>query len=408
MNDPKDIAIADYDYTLPEERISKRPLAQRDQSKLLVYKNGAITEETFCNIPDLLPQDTMLVFNNTRVIHARLVFRKETGSMIEIFCLEPYMAALSEAFEQREQCSWLCFVGNNKKWKSGELSKEIDIAASRGCKITLSVTRKEPVGNAWVVEFRWNGGISFAELIEHAGVVPLPPYLHREADADDNTRYQTVYADPMGSVAAPTAGLHFTDNIFNKLRAKHIPTEFLTLHVGAGTFKPVSSATIGGHDMHSEKIAVDYTTIKDILKHDGKTLIAIGTTSVRTLESIYWFGVQLHSNPSAVAMHISQWEPYETDAQISMSEAYSNVLNWLDRQSIDTLYGETRLIIAPGYTYHVINGMVTNFHQPKSTLLLLVSALIGDSWKACYQYALDHDFRFLSYGDSCLFLPHAE
>lgn len=411
MNDPKSIAISDYDYPLPEERIAKYPLAQRDQSKLLVYKNGTVTEDLFRNVPDLLPDDTLLVFNNTKVIHARLVFQKETGSTIEIFSLEPFQTAISEAFEQRERCTWLCFIGNNKKWKSGILTKVVTANPSplsghnSQATITLTATRREPVGNAWIVDFSWTGGISFAELIECAGVIPLPPYLHREAERDDNTRYQTVYADPMGSVAAPTAGLHFSNEVFNHLNSRHIATEFLTLHVGAGTFKPVSSETIGEHEMHTEKIVVHRNTIQHILQHDGKPLIAVGTTSVRTLESIYWFGIQLGKDPTAKAMHVEQWEPYKGDATPSLGEAYGNVLAWLDSQSLDTLYGETRLIIAPGYKYHVINGMITNFHQPKSTLLLLVSALIGDHWKDCYRYALDHDFRFLSYGDSCLLLP---
>ena len=411
MNDPKLIAISDYNYPLPEERIAKYPLAQRDQSKLLVFKNCTITEDTFCNIPDLLPNDTLLVFNNTKVIHARLVFQKETGSTIEIFCLEPYQTAISEAFEQRERCTWLCFIGNNKKWKSGDLTKAVSgqqpaVTGHRSqVTYTLTATRREPVGNAWIVDFSWTGEISFAEVIERAGVIPLPPYLHREAENDDNTRYQTVYADPMGSVAAPTAGLHFTDEVFNRLKTRHIATEFLTLHVGAGTFKPVSSDTIGEHEMHTEKIVVNRSTIQHILQHAGKPLIAVGTTSVRTLESIYWFGVRLGKDASAKAMHVEQWEPYKGDGTPTLGEAYGNVLAWLDNQSLDILYGETRLIIAPGYKYHVINGMVTNFHQPKSTLLLLVSALIGDRWKDCYSFALDNNFRFLSYGDSCLLLP---
>ena len=448
MTNPKSIAIADYDYPLPEERIAKYPLAQRDQSKLLVFKRGTIFEDTFCNIPDLLPDETMLVFNNTKVIHARLLFQKETGSTIEIFCLEPYRTAISEAFEQREHCTWLCFIGNNKKWKSGGLRKVVSGQQSAGTQVShlrsvaseqrvehprtsgqqtaggtpayqssnqtikqsnnqiiLTASRREAVGNAWIVDFDWTGGISFAELIERAGVIPLPPYLNREAETDDNTRYQTVYARPEGSVAAPTAGLHFTDEVFNRLKTRHIATEFLTLHVGAGTFKPVSSDTIGDHEMHTEKIVVARRTIENVMRHEGKPLIAVGTTSVRTLESIYWFGVALRRDPSLQAMHIAQWEPYSDAEELTLCESYANVLDWLDSKGEDTLCGETQLIIAPGYKYHVINGMVTNFHQPKSTLLLLVSALIGDHWKDCYRYALDHDFRFLSYGDSCLLLP---
>ena len=413
---PREITISDYDYPLPEERIAKYPLSQRDQSKLLVYKNDTIVEDRFCNVPDLLPKETLLVFNNTKVIHARLVFQKETGSTIEIFCLEPYQTAISEAFEQREHCTWMCFIGNNKKWKSGRLEKVVrgqgpgaNDRERPSNQTVLTATRREAVGNAWIVDFDWTRGISFAEVIEQAGVIPLPPYLHRDAESDDNERYQTVYADPMGSVAAPTAGLHFTDDVLNRLKVNNIQTEFLTLHVGAGTFKPVSSETIGGHEMHTEKIAVSRSTIQHILQHIGKPLIAVGTTSVRTLESIYWFGVQLEKDSTVKEMHVEQWEPYgNTENSIDFGKAYANVLEWLDRQGLDTLYGETRLIIAPGYKYHVINGMITNFHQPKSTLLLLVSALIGDKWKECYRYALEHDFRFLSYGDSCLFLPTYE
>ena len=419
MTDPKTIAIADYDYPLPEERIAKYPLAERDKSKLLVFRNGNISEDTFSNIPNLLPDGSLLVFNNTKVIHARLVFQKETGSTIEIFCLEPYQTAISEAFEQREHCTWLCFVGNNKKWKSGTLEKAIggqqsvvsehsSIQASKqsGINTILTATRREAVGNAWIIDFSWTGGISFAEVIEQAGVIPLPPYLHRNAEDDDNERYQTVYADPMGSVAAPTAGLHFTERVFSQLQSRGIMTDFLTLHVGAGTFKPVNSDTVGGHEMHTEKIVVNRSTIQNILSHYRKPLIAVGTTSVRTLESIYWFGVQLEGNPSVEVMHVSQWEPYDNPHEVDFHKSYSNVLDWMARHDADILLGETQLIIAPGYKYHVISGMITNFHQPKSTLLLLVSALIGDEWKRCYRFALDHGFRFLSYGDSCLFLPH--
>ncbi len=419
MTDPKTIAIADYDYPLPEDRIAKYPLAERDKSKLLVFRNGNISEDTFSNIPNLLPDGSLLVFNNTKVIHARLVFQKETGSTIEIFCLEPYQTAISEAFEQREHCTWLCFVGNNKKWKSGCLEKvvsgqqsvvsehsSIQAIKQSGINTILTATRREAVGNAWIIDFSWTGGISFAEVIEQAGVIPLPPYLHRNAEADDNERYQTVYADPMGSVAAPTAGLHFTERVFSQLQSRGILTDFLTLHVGAGTFKPVNSDTVGGHEMHTEKIVVNRSTIQNILNHYGKPLIAVGTTSVRTLESIYWFGVQLEGNSSVDAMHVSQWEPYDNPHEIDFRKSYSNVLDWMARHDADILLGETQLIIAPGYKYHVISGMITNFHQPKSTLLLLVSALIGDEWKRCYRFALDHGFRFLSYGDSCLFLPH--
>lgn len=404
MKAPKDIAIEEYDYALPNERIAKFPLANRDESKLLVYKNNSFEETIFNRLPDYLNNDTLLVFNNTKVIHARLFFRKETGSLIEIFCLEPYNMAISSAFEQRNHCTWLCFVGNNKKWKNGTLSRTITIANKS---VTLSVDRKQAVSNAWVVDFEWNDSeLSFAHVIEHFGVIPLPPYLNREAVDSDKQRYQTVYAKHEGSVAAPTAGLHFSDYVFDSLERKGIAKEFVTLHVGAGTFKPVDSATIGEHEMHIEKIEVTKQNIIRLLQYVSKTIIPVGTTSVRTLESVYWFGVKLGIDATIEQMHISQWEPYElVDYALSAEESLHNVLDFMDRNAINTLYGDTQLMIAPGYKYHLVKGIVTNFHQPKSTLLLLVSALIGDKWKEGYTYALQHDFRFLSYGDSCLFIP---
>ena len=403
LSELKNIAIADYDYPLPEERIAKYPLEQRDHSKLLCLKGDDISEHHFYDLPDLLPQDTMLVFNDTKVIHARLFFRKETGAVIEVFCLEPHQMPVVQAFEQRERCTWTCFIGNNKKWKSGPLTLEFSILNSQ---FSIQATRREAVGNAWVVDFEWTGGLSFAEVIEAAGVIPLPPYLNRQAEASDATRYQTVYAHHDGSVAAPTAGLHFTPEVFDNLKSKGIQTEYITLHVGAGTFKPVSTDTIGEHEMHVEPVHVTADNLRHIIAHQGKPLIAVGTTSVRTLESLYWFGVQLQSNPDLDHMHVNQWDPYTVSqgSALRMDESYSNILAWLERHDIDRLDGETQLMIAPGYQYRVINGLVTNFHQPKSTLLLLVSALIGDRWKECYRYALDHGFRFLSYGDSCLFL----
>lgn len=403
LDELKNIQIADYDYPLPDDRIARYPLAERDQSKLLTLRDGVIGEHHFAELPDLLPADTLLVFNNTKVIHARLFFRKPSGATIEVFCLEPYQMPVAQAFEQRERCTWTCFIGNNKKWKEGPLTLEFSVLNS---KYSISASRREAVGNAWLVDFEWTGGLSFAEVIEQAGVIPLPPYLNREAEADDATRYQTVYARHDGSVAAPTAGLHFTDAVLNNLKNKGIETEFITLHVGAGTFKPVSTATIGEHEMHVEPVHVTADNLRRLIAHEGKPLIAVGTTTVRTLESLYWFGVQLHSNPDLDCMHVHQWDPYTLlqGYDLRMSEAYGNVLKWLDRNDTDRLDGATQLMIAPGYKYHVISGLVTNFHQPKSTLLLLVSALIGDRWRDCYRYALDHGFRFLSYGDSCLFL----
>ena len=397
----KDIHIADYDYPLPEERIAKFPLERRDQSKLLVYqRGGSLQESTFVHLSDYLPDDTLLVFNNTKVIHARLFFRKPTGSTIEVFCLEPWNQPVASAFEEREHCVWTCFVGNNKKWKEPTLSRTFVIDSKE---VTLTATRREAVTNTWIVDFQWTGGYSFAEIIEHAGVIPLPPYLNREAEESDSERYQTVYARHEGSVAAPTAGLHFTDEVFQSLANKGIGTEFITLHVGAGTFKPVSTETIGEHEMHVEKVQVSADNLRRLLAHGQKPLVAVGTTTVRTLESVYWFGVQLSVNPTLEGMRIRQWDPYEL-APVSRDEALSLVLQWMEHRGLEVLEGETQLMIVPGYKYHVINGIVTNFHQPKSTLLLLVSALIGEAWKECYAYALAHGFRFLSYGDSCLFL----
>lgn len=401
LSELKNIRIADYDYPLPEERIAKFPMEQRDHSKLLCLKEGAISEHHFYDLPSLLPKDTLLVFNDTKVIHARLFFQKETGAVIEVFCLEPHNMAVSQAFEQHEQCSWVCFIGNNKKWKSGPLTLEFSISNSQ---FSIQATRREAVGNAWIVDFNWTGGLSFAEVIDAAGVIPLPPYLNRKAEESDSIRYQTVYAHHEGSVAAPTAGLHFSPEVFQALKNKGIETEYITLHVGAGTFKPVSTDTIGEHEMHVEPVHITADNLRRIIAHHGKPLISVGTTTVRTLESLYWFGVQLQANPQLERMHINQWDPYILDTSLPYTDAYANILRWMESQNTDYLDGETQLMIAPGYRYRIINGLVTNFHQPQSTLLLLVSALIGEQWKACYRYALDHEFRFLSYGDSCLFL----
>lgn len=401
MNDPKEIAIADYNYDLPEERIAKYPLAQRDHSKLLIYQKGTISEAQFFNLPEKLSDNTLLVFNDTKVIHARLLFQKETGSTIEVFCLEPWGKPITDVFASCDHCEWLCFIGNNKKWKSGALQQTLLIDNNA---ITLSATRKQAVGNAWVVAFDWTGRKSFAEVLDGAGVIPLPPYLHRNAEISDNERYQTIYAVHEGSVAAPTAGLHFTDQVLSALHQRGIETEYITLDVGAGTFKPVSTTSIGDHEMHTEKIHITRRNLECLLQHFGKPIIPVGTTTVRTLESVYWFGVKLHKNPRLPQMQVMQWDPYDLAHEaISATQSYQHVLEWMRTQNIEQLNGDTQLLIAPGYQYHIIDGIITNFHQPKSTLLLLVSALIGEPWKECYNYALTHGFRFLSYGDSCLF-----
>lgn len=403
LSDLQALRIEDYNYPLPDERIARYPLEQRDHSKLLCLRDGTISEQHFYDLPSILPADSLLVFNDTKVIHARLRFHKETGAIVEVFCLEPYRMALSEAFEQRERCAWTCLVGNSKRWKSDSLFLPFTI---RDAQHTIQATRRDAVEGGWIVDFSWTGGMSFAEVIEAAGVIPLPPYLKREAENEDAIRYQTVYAHHDGSVAAPTAGLHFTPAVLDALKSRNIGTEYITLHVGAGTFKPVSTATIGEHEMHVEKVQVTADNLRHIITHKGGPLVAVGTTSVRTLESVYWFGVQLQANPQLEAMHVDQWFPYQQPTVgITCAEAYSNVLTWMEQHGTDRLDGETQLMIAPGYGFRVVDALVTNFHQPKSTLLLLVSALIGNRWRECYRYALDHGFRFLSYGDSCLFMP---
>ncbi|MBR1799288.1 MAG: S-adenosylmethionine:tRNA ribosyltransferase-isomerase [Bacteroidales bacterium] len=403
LTDLKSIRIEDYDYPLPDARIAKYPMPQRDNSKLLLLNGKDITAHHFFQLPDLLPSNSLLVFNNTKVIHARLFFRKDTGATIEIFCLEPYNMPTALAFDQRGNCSWVCYIGNNKKWKGGELTASFLLNDES---IQLTVSRRSALGDAWIVDFNWTGAYTFAEVIDALGVIPLPPYLHREADENDTERYQTVYAQHEGSVAAPTAGLHFTPQVLGNLKDKGVSMEYITLHVGAGTFKPVTSDTIGEHVMHVEPVHITADNLRHIVLHGNNPIIAVGTTSVRTLESLYWFGVQLHNNPNTTGMHIDQWMPYmQSVDNIPYTDAYQNILRWMENKGIDELHGETQLLIAPGYRYRVINGLITNFHQPKSTLLLLVSALVGERWRDCYRFALDHDFRFLSYGDSCLFLP---
>ena len=404
-NKTQQIRIEEYDYPLPDERIAKFPLAKRDESKLLLYKDGQVSESVFKHIADYLPAGSLLVYNNTRVIQARLLFQKATGARIEVFCLEPaepHDYAL--IFQQIERCSWICLVGNLKKWKDGLLTKKVTI---QGEEVILSAEKKESHGDSHRIEFTWdNPKYTFADLLDAAGVLPIPPYLHRETEKSDLVTYQTVYSKIKGSVAAPTAGLHFTPEVLADVDAHGIGREEVTLHVGAGTFKPVKSETIEGHEMHTEFISVRRSSIERIQKNSGK-IIAVGTTSVRTLESLYYIGVKLASHPDATSeeLVVNQWMPYEAENnRIPVAEALQHILDYLDRHQADKLVTATQIIIAPGYEFKVVRGIITNFHQPKSTLLLLISAFVKGNWRTIYDYALSHDFRFLSYGDSSLLL----
>jgi S-adenosylmethionine:tRNA ribosyltransferase-isomerase len=401
----KDIQIKDFNYPLPDERIAKHPLTQREQCKLLVYQNGDIQDLRFYDVPRLLPQQSMLVYNNTRVINARLRFQKpNAGAIIEIFCLEPIAPRdYAQVFQTTSQCSWLCFVGNSKRWKAGSLTQVVNV---NGCEVELAATRGEQKGNAFEIIFSWNNdNITFASLLEAIGEIPIPPYLNRNTEESDSADYQTVYSHIEGSVAAPTAGLHFTDEVLAECDRQGISRRELTLHVGAGTFQPVKSESIGEHDMHTEFISVEKSLLVDLIKANGN-VIAVGTTSVRTLESLYYIGITLLNNPDAneEELRVKQWAPYQQDYTISTADALQAIIDHLDRNSIDRYIGSTQIMIAPSFKFRVIRGMITNFHQPQSTLLLLVSAFVDGNWKAIYDYALSHDYRFLSYGDSSLLL----
>lgn len=405
MEETKHIKISDYNYPLPDERIAKFPLPVRDHSKLLVYRHGEVSETRFTSLPDYLEAGELMIFNNTKVIQARLHFRKETGALIEIFCLEPIQPndyVLN--FQQTSHAAWLCMIGNLKKWKEGSLHKEMNV---KGHTITLTATRGECRGTSHWVDFTWdNPEITFADILEVFGELPIPPYLNRETQESDKETYQTVYSKIKGSVAAPTAGLHFTERVLQALRDKGVDLEEVTLHVGAGTFKPVKSEEIEGHEMHTEYISVNRQTIEKLIAHGGKA-IAVGTTSVRTLESLYYIGVTIASHPDAgqEELHVRQWQPYETHPTMTTVESLQQILDYMKRHELEALHTSTQIIIAPGYTYHIVQKMVTNFHQPQSTLLLLVSAFVKGDWRTIYDYALAHDFRFLSYGDSSLLIP---
>ncbi len=427
--DTKQIHINDYNYLLPDERIAKFPKAERDSSKLLVYRHGEVGEDIFRNLPQYLPEGALMVFNNTRVIQARMHFRKANtsgdpvGALIEIFLLEPAAPRDYELmFQQRDRCSWLCLVGNLKKWKSSPLHRDITFA---GQTITVTAQYCGEQGTSHLIEFSWTGGLSFAEIIDAMGELPIPPYLNRETQESDKTTYQTVYSKIKGSVAAPTAGLHFTSRVLEALDAHGVDREEVTLHVGAGTFKPVKSETIGEHAMHTEYIAVHRRTIEKLLAHHCEA-IAVGTTSVRTLESLYYMGFKVLRHPDITEeqLHVNQWEPYDillngkeepladgqketqmTDENCSLKTVLQALLHWMDVRALNVLHSSTQIIIAPGYDYKIVKMLVTNFHQPQSTLLLLVSAFVHGDWQRIYDYALQHDFRFLSYGDSSLLIP---
>ncbi len=428
MVNPRDIQISDYNYELPEDRIAKYPLKQRDQSKLLVWRNGQIEERRFCNLPELVPAGSMIVFNNTKVIQARLHFRKPTGGMVEVFCLEPEAPKdYQQNFASEHECVWTCLVGNSKKWKSGSLSMEVVLKDGR--QTILYCERAGELGPSQMIRFYWDNpqpeveghhGVSFAQILDAIGELPIPPYLNRETEESDKDTYQTVYSRVKGSVAAPTAGLHYTEEVLGQLKGNNVNLQYLTLHVGAGTFKPVKSQTIEGHDMHTEFISVPKSVIQSILdfksqQHPSSVsgqplLIATGTTSVRTLESLYYVGEKLKQNPMAhpEELVVHQWEPYDASHTMTLVEALQHILDYLQVNHLDNLVTATQILIAPGFNYRVIDAIVTNFHMPQSTLLLLVSALVdgdsleGENWHRIYQYAMEHDFRFLSYGDSSI------
>jgi S-adenosylmethionine:tRNA ribosyltransferase-isomerase len=401
---PKHISILDFSYQLPEELIARYPLPERDASRLLLYRDGKITEDTYRQLHHHLPENALMIFNDSKVVEARLIFQKPTGGTIEIFCLEPHekYPDLSTALNQKEKLWWKCLIGGASKWKKGQV---LEKKWGDG-KICLYASYIEKQKDDFLIEFSWEPKEQiFAEILHHAGLVPLPPYLKREAEASDLERYQTVYAEREGSVAAPTAGLHFTDRLLENLSAKKVEQAFVTLHVGAGTFKPVKSKTLEEHLMHQEFIEVSAASIRTLLAPTQRPVIAVGTTSLRTLESLYWLGLKTMEQPliSSEQLVLHQWDPYELPSQhVPKEETLGSLLAWLDRQALDKLVTKTELLIAPGYSFKIVDVLLTNFHQPQSTLLLLIAAFIGEDWKNVYQYALDRSFRFLSYGDGCL------
>lgn len=400
---PRSLSINDFMYELPQERIAVYPLAERDASRLLVYQDGDIRHTIFRQLPEIINPGDCLVFNDTKVIHARLYFEKSGGGFAEILCLEPVdPVEITVSFQSKKRCTWKVMTGNAKRWKIGDVMKKTIPAENGQYTVLAELVSKDSEGS--VVQFSWEADKTFADILDDAGILPLPPYLNRDAESDDEERYQTVYARADGSVAAPTAGLHFTGRVFDSLKANGVRSVFLTLHVGAGTFKPVKSATMADHAMHQEKIELSAAALDQIRSSlKDNRVIAVGTTSLRTLESVYWFGVKLLSGQNADSFFVEQWEPYTLARQdVSATESLEAVVAWLNERKYSMLSGHTRLLIAPGYNVRMVDALITNFHQPQSTLLLLVSALIGDDWRRVYEYALNNDFRFLSFGDSSI------
>jgi S-adenosylmethionine:tRNA ribosyltransferase-isomerase len=407
---PKDLSVHDFTYELPEHKIARYPLTERDSSRLLIYKEGVISEGVYRNIPQQLPAGSLLLFNNTKVVAARLLFQKPTGAVVEIFCLEPppQYADMTTAMSQKGRVNWICLIGGASKWKAGQLlEKRMEL---NGQEIILQARYLGKEEDSFAIELSWTpDSLTFAEVLHVAGNIPLPPYIKRTVEQSDNERYQTIYADTEGSVAAPTAGLHFTDAVFDQLDQKQIQRAYVTLHVGAGTFKPVKSNTMSEHPMHAEFIDVAASTIECILQYLDKHITVVGTTSLRTVESLYWLGVKTIRQPNLPLedLVVHQWDPYELNGTPIMAKtALESLLQYLNTRHMDRLITKTSLLIAPGYTFQIPRALVTNFHQPQSTLLLLVAAFVGHDWRKIYTYALENDFRFLSYGDGCLLFRH--
>jgi S-adenosylmethionine:tRNA ribosyltransferase-isomerase len=400
VTDPKNISIDEFTYVLPTDRMALFPLTKRDESKLLVYQNGIISQNIFKNVAGYIPESSLLIFNDTKVVNARLVFRNKETKNIEIFCLDPSEKDLESAFQKNCSVEWLCMVGNAKAWKDGILELNF---TREGIPSSLKAEHVKRNSDIFTIRFSWNPeDLSFSEVLDAAGIIPLPPYIKRDAVEDDKITYQTIYAETNGSVAAPTAGLHFTKEVFQSLKNKNIDMQYVTLHVGSGTFKPVKSPKMSGHLMHSERFYVEKKVIENLLAKINGNVIAVGTTSLRTIESLYWFGVQLIENRAGNDVNISQWEPYEKKTGITAARSIEAVLDHLARNKTEYISGNTSIIIVPGYEFKIIKGLITNFHQPGSTLLLLIAAFLGKKWKKVYDYALNNRFRFLSYGDSSI------